>query len=177
MIAGNWWLIVLRGVCAILFGLAAWIWPGVTLGALVMLWGAYAFADGVLAFASAFSGSTGTPWWALVLIGIVSIGAAVAAFVYPGLTAVGLLYVMAFWAIASGAFAIAAAIELRRVIEGEFWLGLGGVVSILFGMFLIARPGVGALAVVWAIGTYAVLFGVILVALGLRVKGMSVRTA
>ena len=173
MIARNWWSLVLRGVCAIVFGVVAWIWPGVTLGALVLLWGCYAFVDGVLAFVGAFSGKTETPWWALMLIGIVSMGAAVVAFVYPGLTAVGLLYVIAFWAIATGVLAIVAAIQLRRAIEGEFWLGLAGALSILYGAFLMARPGIGALAVVWMIGTYAVVFGVVLVALGLRVKSVA----
>lgn len=173
MIARNWWSLVLRGVCAIVFGVVAWIWPGVTLGALVLLWGCYAFIDGVLAFVGAFSGKTETPWWALMLIGIVSMGAAVVAFVYPGLTAVGLLYVIAFWAIATGVLAIIAAIQLRRAIEGEFWLGLAGALSILYGAFLMARPGIGALAVVWMIGTYAVVFGVVLVALGLRVKSVA----
>jgi uncharacterized membrane protein HdeD (DUF308 family) len=170
MMARNWWAIVLRGVVAILFGLMAWLWPGVTLGALVLLWGCYAFADGVLAFAGAFSDANRTPWWALVLIGIVGVGAALFAFVYPGLTAVGLLYLIAFWAMVTGLFAIVAAIELRQEIEGEFWLGLAGALSVLFGAFLIARPGVGALAVVWMIGTYAVVSGVMLVALGLRVR-------
>src|SRR5262245_53082758 len=154
VLARNWWAIELRGVCAILFGLMAWLWPGVTLGALVFLWGVYALADGGLAFAAAFSGSTGTPWWALALIGIVSFGAAGAAFFYPGLTALGLLYVIAFWAIVTGGLAIVAAIELRRLINGELWLALAGIVSIVFGVILIARPGVGALAVTWMIGAY-----------------------
>jgi uncharacterized membrane protein HdeD (DUF308 family) len=170
MLARNWWAVVLRGVVAILFGMMAWIWPGVTLGALVFLWGCYAFADGVLALISAFSGASRTPWWALGLIGIVSIGAAMVAFVYPGLTAVGLLYVIALWAIVTGVLAVAAAFDLRREIEGEFWLGLAGIVSMMFGAFLIARPGIGGLAVVWMIGSYAVVFGVMLVALGLRAR-------
>jgi len=173
LIARRWWSIVLRGVCAILFGLMAWFWPGATLGALVFLWGCYAFADGVLALAGAFSGVSETPWWALVLGGLVSLGAAAAAFFYPGLTAVTLLYLIAFWAIGTGALEIVAAIQLRRVIDGEFWLGLAGAVSILFGAILIVRPGAGALAVAWMIGTYAVGFGVLLVVLGLRVKGLS----
>jgi uncharacterized membrane protein HdeD (DUF308 family) len=177
MIAQNWWSIMLRGVCAILFGVLAWIWPGVTLGALVLLWGCYAFADGVLAFAGAFSGAAQRPWWVLAIVGIVSIGAAVAAFLYPGLTAVGLLYVIALWAIATGVLQIVAAIELRRAIDGEFWLMLAGAVSILFGVLLIARPAMGAIAVAWMIGTYAVAFGVLLVTLGLRLRGLSSQRA
>ncbi len=177
LMARSWWTTVLRGVFAILFGLMAWFWPGVTLGALVLLWGCYAFADGVLAFAAVFSGTTGRPWWALVLSGVVGIGAALFAFILPGLTAVGLLYVIAFWAILEGALAIVAAFELRREIENEFWLGLAGIVSILFGVILISRPGIGALAVVWMIGTYAIVFGVMLIGLGLRVRSLSRRFA
>jgi uncharacterized membrane protein HdeD (DUF308 family) len=168
----NWWSIVLRGVCAILFGLLAWFWPGVTLTALVLLWGGYALADGVLAFAGAFSGQTATPWWALVFTGIVSLAAAAFAFLFPGLTAVGLLYLIGFWAIFTGALEIVAAIQLRREIEGEFWLGFAGFASVLFGVLLIARPGIGALAVMWMIGTYAIAFGVLLVAHGLHVKSL-----
>ena len=169
-IAKNWWLIVLRGVCAILFGVLAFASPGVTLAALILLWGGYAFADGVLAFAAALSGSTDTPWWVLILEGFVSVGAAAVAFFNPGITAIVLLYIIAAWAIVRGIVQIAAAIQLRKEIEGEFWLGLAGVVSVLFGFALFARPGAGALAVVWVIGTYAIAFGVLLVALGFRVK-------
>lgn len=173
MMARNWWTTVLRGVCAILFGLLAWLWPGVTLSALVLLWGAYAFADGVLAFASAFSDTNERPWWALVLTGLVSIGAALFAFFAPGLTAVGLLLVIAAWAMASGALAIVSAIQLRQDIEGEVWLGLAGVVSVLFGVLLIARPAVGVLAVIWMIGAYAIVSGVLLITLGLEVRRMA----
>ena len=97
------------------------------------------------------------------------------AFFYPGLTAIGLLYLIAIWAIATGIFELAAAIRLRKEIEGEFWLGLAGLASIVFGLMLVVQPGVGALAVVWIIGSYAILFGVLLVALGLRLKGVKDR--
>jgi len=169
----NWWSIVLRGVCAILFGLMAWVWPGITLSVLVLLWAGYTFADGILAIAGAFSGGSTTPWWALLVIGLVSLLAAAFAVLFPGLTAVGLLYLIGFWAIVTGALEIVTAIQLRREIEGEFWLGLAGFASILFGAFLIARPGLGALAVMWMIGTYAVAFGVLLVAHGLHVRSFT----
>jgi uncharacterized membrane protein HdeD (DUF308 family) len=168
---------VLRGVCAIAFGLLAWLWPGVTLNVLVLLWAGYALADGILAFAGAFSGSSPTPWWALLITGIVSLGAAAFAVLFPGLTAIGLLYVIGFWAIVTGVLEIVAAVQLRREIEGEFWLGLAGFASILFGVLLIARPGVGALAVMWLIGTYAIAFGVLLVAHGLHVKSLTPQRA
>ena len=169
-IGRNWWLLVLRGICAILFGVLAFTWPGMTLGVLVLLFGGYALADGILAFVAAFSNSTGTPWWILVLEGLVGIAVASVTFLYPGITAVVLLVLIAMWAIVTGVFELAAAVQLRKEIEGEVWLGLAGLASVLFGLVLLARPGIGALAVVWMIGAYSVLFGVLLVALGFRVK-------
>src|SRR5262245_56786779 len=162
LIARNWWLLVVRGVCAIVFGVFAWTWPGVTLGVLVTLWGIYALADGVLAFASALSGSPGRRWGALIIEGVVSTAAGVAAFFYPGLTAIVLLWVIAAWAFVTGVLEIVAAIELRREISGELWLGLAGVASLIFGVLLVARPAVGAVAVVWIIATYAIAFGAML---------------
>jgi uncharacterized membrane protein HdeD (DUF308 family) len=175
LMAKNWWAVVLRGICAILFGALAWVWPGVTLGALVILWGAYAFTDGILAIASAFSGASGKPWWVLALEGVIGLGVAAMAFFYPGLTAIGLLYLIAIWAIATGIIELALAIRLRKEIEGEFWLALAGLASVAFGVMLIVQPGVGALAVIWIIGSYAILFGVLLVALGLRLKSVKDR--
>jgi uncharacterized membrane protein HdeD (DUF308 family) len=176
LLARNWWLVVLRGVCAILFGVIAWTWPGLTLGVLVIVWAVYALADGVLALVAAFSGTSGAPTWSLILWALVSIGAGVVAIVYPGMTAVVLVFVIAFWAVITGVMEIVAAIRLRKEIEGEFWLVLAGLASVLLGLALFARPGVGALAVVWLIGAYAVLFGVLLVLLGFRVKNLQ-RTA
>jgi uncharacterized membrane protein HdeD (DUF308 family) len=171
VLAKNWWAVALRGACAVIFGLLAFAWPGVTLGALVLLWGAYAFADGIFAIVSAFSGSSGEPWWVLALEGVVGLGAAAAAFFYPGLTTLVLLYIIAAWAIVTGVLEIVVAIRLRKEIEGEFWLALAGLASLGFGFLLIARPLGGALAVVWLIGAYAIAFGVMLIALGFRLKG------
>ena len=117
----------------------------------MLLWGAYAFADGVLALGAAVSGTSGKPWWMLTLEGLVGLAAAAAAFFYPGLTAMVLLYVIAAWAILTGLLQLAAAIRLRKEIEGEFWLGLAGVASVAFGVLLIARPGAGALSVIFII--------------------------
>jgi uncharacterized membrane protein HdeD (DUF308 family) len=172
LLAKNWWMVVVRGVLAIVFGVLAWVWPLATLGALVLLWGAYAFADGVMALAAAMTGAGGRPWWVLALQGLVSLGAAAAAFLAPGVTALVLLYMIAAWALVSGVFGIIAAIQLRKEIEGELWLGLAGLASVLFGVLLFARPGAGALAVTWLIGFYAVSFGILLVALGFRVKSL-----
>jgi uncharacterized membrane protein HdeD (DUF308 family) len=168
----NWWVIVLRGVCAIVFGLIAFASPGVTLSALILLWGAYAFADGVLALVAGFSGAAEGRWWTWIAWALVSLLAAASALLYPGITAMALLYLIAAWALITGTLQLAAAIRLRKEIEGEFWLALAGVGSLLFGVLLIARPGAGAVAVMWLIGVYAVAFGIFLVALGLRVKGL-----
>jgi len=176
-ITRNWWMLVLRGVCAILFGLLAFTRPGLTLGALILLWGVYAFADGILAFIAAFSGAGTAPWWVLILEGLVGIAAAGAAFLIPGITALVLLYIIGAWAIVRGLFEIAAAIQLRKEIDNEVWLGLAGVASVFFGIILFARPGVGALAVIWVIGIYALAFGVLLVALGFRVRTPATRPA
>lgn len=176
-LARNWWALALRGLCAILFGILAFIWPGITLGALVLLFGAYALLDGILSIVAAIfkREGSGTPGWALVLVGILGIVAGILAFVWPGITALILLYLIAFWAIVSGIFEIIAAIKLRKEIEGEWWLVLSGILAVVFGLLLIARPGAGAIAVVWLIGGYALLFGIFLVALAFKLKGIRER--
>lgn len=168
----NWWAIALRGLCAILFGVIALVWPGITLGAYVLLFGVFAIADGILALAAAFSGGSGRPWWALVLKAIVSFAAAAVAFLLPGITALALLFVIAFWAIVVGLMEVVVAIRLRKEIQGEMFLVLGGILLVLFGVLLIARPGDGALALTWMIGGYAIGFGLLLVALSFRLKGL-----
>jgi uncharacterized membrane protein HdeD (DUF308 family) len=167
----TWWLTVLRGVAAILFGVLAFVWPGVTLLALVVLWGAYAFADGVLALISAFNVRTrNKPLWALLLTGLLGIGAGIVTWLMPGLTALALLTLLAFWAVATGILQIVTAIRLRKELEREWLLALSGALSVLFGIIVLMRPGTGALALVWVIGAWAVAFGIMLVALGLRLR-------
>jgi uncharacterized membrane protein HdeD (DUF308 family) len=167
----NWWVFVIRGFLAILFGILAFLLPGPTLLGLVLLFGIYSIADGIFNIAGAFRAESGqSRWWVLLLEGLVSIAAGVIAFVLPGLTALALLYLIAAWAIVTGALEIAAAIRLRRQIRGEWLLALAGVLSIVFGALLMWRPGVGALALVWWIGAYAIAFGALLIALGLRVR-------
>jgi len=168
-LARHWWVIALRGVAAVLFGVLAFVWPGITLAVLVLLFGAYALVDGVLGIVVAVRGGTDHRL-AMGLEGVVGVLAGLAAFVYPGLTALVLLYIIAFWAILTGVLEVVAAVRLRRVITNEWGLIIGGVLSVLFGIVLIASPGAGALAVVFLIGAYAVLFGVALLILswGLR---------
>jgi uncharacterized membrane protein HdeD (DUF308 family) len=171
-LAKNWWAIALRGVVAILFGVMAIAWPGLTLGAFVLLFGVFAVVDGIFALAAAFAGGSGRPWWALVLKSIVSFAAGAVTFLLPGITALALLFVIAFWAIVVGLMEIMIAIRLRKEIKGEMFLALSGALSIVFGLLLIARPGAGALALTWMIGGYAIGFGLILLALSFRLKGL-----
>jgi uncharacterized membrane protein HdeD (DUF308 family) len=169
----NWWVIVLRGVCAILFGLAAFMWPGITLAALILLYGAYALVDGVLEVVWAFMKRRTGPFpWGLLLSGLASIVVGVMTFMWPALTALVLLYFIAAWAIIHGVFEIIAAFHLRKELENEWLLALSGILAVLFGILLIAAPGAGALALLWWIGAFAVLIGIVMVILGFKLKGV-----
>lgn len=177
-LAKYWWVFLLRGIFGILFGILAFAMPGITLATLVIVWGAYAFADGIISLWSAATGSThGDDRWLVGLQGVVGLAAGIITLIMPGATAIGLLIAIAAWSLVVGVLQIAAAIKLRKEIEGEFWLGLSGLVSILFAMFIIARPGSGALAVIWILGTYAIIFGVFLIAFAFRIKGKGDITA
>ena len=168
----NWWAIVLRGVAGILFGIITFLAPGISLAALVLLFGAYAFADGVLAMVTAARRRGTDRWWLLLLQGIVGIGAGIVTLLWPGITAIALLFVIAAWALVGGALQVTAAIRLRKVITGEWLLALGGVLSIALGVLLVLVPGPGALALVIWIGAYAFVFGILLLVLGFRLRGL-----
>jgi uncharacterized membrane protein HdeD (DUF308 family) len=165
-------LLLLRGIVTIAFGVLAFIWPGLTLLTLIFLWGAYAIADGVFALGAAVSSKGGeiAPRWWLALIGLAGILAGLLAFVWPTITAQVLLVFIASWAILTGALQIWGAIQLRKEIEVEWMLVLSGLLSIALGVALLARPGVGALAVIWLIGSFAILVGCIYVSLALWLK-------
>lgn len=169
VLAKNWWLLLLRGIAAVAFGILAFGWPGITLLALVFLYGAYALLDGVLAIAAAIKNrGTSAPTGWLVFVGLLGIAAGIATFFWPGITAWVLLVLIAVWSILQGVFTIVGAFRLRREIEGEWFLIVAGALSVAFGVLVMLRPGAGALAVVWLIGTYAIVFGALLVALSLR---------
>jgi uncharacterized membrane protein HdeD (DUF308 family) len=173
MLARNWWALALRGLIAVLFGVVAIVWPGITIGALVFLFGAYVLVDGLFAIVGAIRQAGDSPrWWTLLIEGIVGVGAGIIAFLWPDLTALALLYIIAFWAILTGVLEIVTAIRLRREMEREWLLGLAGIASIIFGLILVVFPGSGALAVVWLIGVYAVVFGIALIALGVRLRSL-----
>jgi uncharacterized membrane protein HdeD (DUF308 family) len=169
-LARNWWLILLRGICAILFGVLTFVWPGVTLLTLVLLYGAYAFVDGVLAvWAALVVGKTDARWWLLV-IGLLGIAVGLVTVLMPGITALILLLFIAAWAIVIGVMQIIGAIRLRKEIDNEWMLIASGVLSVLFGVILVVQPGAGALGLLFVIGVYAVIYGVMLVSLALRLR-------
>jgi uncharacterized membrane protein HdeD (DUF308 family) len=173
-LARNWWAFVLRGVVAILFGLLAFARPGITLEALVLLFAFWALFDGILALISSVGAAEAhEPWWPLVLIGLLGIAAGVLALKWPGITALALLLVIAYWSIFRGILEIAAAVRMRNLIPGEWWMVFGGIASIAFGVLLVIYPGSGLLALVWLIGIYAVIFGIASLMLGFRLRGMA----
>jgi uncharacterized membrane protein HdeD (DUF308 family) len=171
-LARNWWLLALRGVLAIIFGVVAFIWPGATLAVLVLLFGAYALVDGIFSVIAGIVRATKRRerWWVMVLEGLLGIGAGVVTLIWPGMTALVLLYLIAAYFIVTGVLEIISAIRLRKEIQGEFWLVLAGIASIIFGVLMFLFPGTGALAVVWIIGAYGVAFGVLMLILAFRLR-------
>lgn len=166
----NWGMLALRGAVAILFGFLTFVWPGLTLAALVLLFGAYALLDGIFAWVVALRNLKAPRVWVLFLEGITGILAGILTFIWPGITGLALLYVIAFWSLVTGVFEILAAIRLREEIPNEWLLGLSGVLSVLFGLFLVVFPGAGALTVAWMIGAYAIAFGAMLLGLAFQVR-------
>ena len=172
-LARNWWLILLRGVCAVIFGVLTFVWPGVTLLTLVLLYGAYALIDGAIAIWAAIVGGEPAPRWWLLIVGLLGIAAGLVTLLMPGVTALVLLFFIAFWAILTGVMQIVGAIRLRKEIDNEWMLAASGVLSVLFGVILIVQPGAGALGLIFVIGAYAVIYGAILIGLALRLRNHS----
>lgn len=171
-----WWMTLLRGVIWIAFGIMLFTQPGVSLATLMLLFGAFVLADGIGTVITAFGGrGEHENWWVLLLAGLAGIGIGLLTFYNPAITALTLQLLIAMWAVSTGLLQIVAAIRLRKEIQGEFWLVAAGLLSVAFGVLLVARPVAGALAVLWFIGGYAVVFGVALIALALRVRGFAKR--
>jgi uncharacterized membrane protein HdeD (DUF308 family) len=167
----KWWALLLRGIFAILFGLLAFAMPGITIASLVLLYGIYVFADGIFAI---WAGATARAW-GLVLSGVVSVLAGIYMFVSPAGAARILIYVIAFWAILRGILEIYSATLVRKVIDNEWMLVLGGILSILFGVALFLSPAAGALGMVWLIGAFAIIYGVVMIILAFRLKSLPER--
>jgi uncharacterized membrane protein HdeD (DUF308 family) len=173
-LARNWWVFVFRGVVAILFGVLAFMRPSITLEVLVLLFAFWALFDGVLALiGSVGAAEAHEPWWPLVLMGLLGIAAGVVTLKWPGITALALLLVIAYWSIFRGILEIIASVRLRDLIQSEGWLIIGGLASIAFGVLLVIYPGSGLLAVIWLVGIYAVIFGISQLMLGFRLKGLA----
>jgi uncharacterized membrane protein HdeD (DUF308 family) len=170
-LAKSWWVLLLRGIAAIVFGVLAFAWPGLTLVTLVLLYGAFALVDGALSLIAAFTGGAKPiPTWWLVVVGLLGIAAGVVTFLWPGITAVLLVMFIGAWALVHGIFEIIGAIQLRKEIDNEWMLILGGLLSVLFGIVVLIAPGAGAIGLVWAIATYSILFGITFVVLAFRLR-------
>ncbi|GAB3207095.1 HdeD family acid-resistance protein [Marinactinospora thermotolerans] len=171
ILSGRWWAFVARGVAAVVFGLLTLFWPQITVLVLVMLAGVYVLVDGVLLLFHAFSPAADPrPRWVVVLQGVAGLLFGIAIVVWPGISAVVLVTLIALWALFSGVLQIAAAIRLRREMGREWLLAVAGVLSVVTGLLLLLWPGAGALALAWLIGLYALAFGVLLIVLGIRLR-------
>jgi uncharacterized membrane protein HdeD (DUF308 family) len=174
LLVTSWWSLVLRGIIAIIAGLVTFVLPGITFAVLVILFGAYALLDGILNIVGAWrAAERHERWVALLLEGFVGIGAAAVTALWPAITALALVIIIAAWALVTGALELAAAVRLRKYITGEWLLALSGIASIIFGLLLAVFPYAGALAIALWIGVYLVIFGVLLVSLGLRLRGLA----
>lgn len=174
LIAREWWVFLVRGIAAIAFGVMAFVWPVVTLGVMVIMFGAYVLVDGASLLIALIRGDAlaRRHAWAVGAIGVLGILAGIATFAVPGLTALSLLYLVAFWAVSMGIFQMVGAIALRKEIDGEFWMGLGGLLSVGFGIVLIAFPGEGLISLVWLVGAWAIVFGGSSIGLAFRLRSL-----
>jgi uncharacterized membrane protein HdeD (DUF308 family) len=166
-----WGALAIRGLVALIFGILCFVWPGMTIRVLIFIFGFFALADGIFSLLGFFRAvKEGGGWGSLLFEAIVGIAVGLIVIFYPGLSAIALVYWIAAWAIVTGTFEIIVAIRIRKEVKGEWVMVVSGIVSILFGLILFSRPGVGALAVVWIIGVYAIVFGVLMLALAVRAK-------
>jgi uncharacterized membrane protein HdeD (DUF308 family) len=166
-----WWMTLLRGLFWILFGIVVLATPGISLLSLTLALGIIMFVDGVINVINAFSGRREhDDWWVLLLVGLAGIGVGILTFYNPAVTALAVVFYVAIWAIATGLLEIVAAVRLRKQIQGEVWLALAGIASVVFGVLLVARPAAGALTLLWLIAVYAIAFGVLLLLLAFKVR-------
>lgn len=170
VLARNWWALALRGLLAMLFGVLTFFWPRISLVSLVLLFGSFMLVDGLLAVITAFRAAEGARWWALLLSGLVGIAMGALTLIWPGITALILLYLVAGWAIGRGIFEILGAIRLRKQITGEWLWVLSGITTVLFGVLLVIWPRVGALVVIWLVGAFAFISGGMLLGLAFRLR-------
>lgn len=174
LLSQTWWLMLLRGIVAIVFGLLTCFQPLISVSVLVMFFGAFVLVDGILAIASAVQGrKTHQDWWILLLWGLFGVIAGALTLAMPDITTLVLLMYIAAWAVVTGIVEIIAAIRLRGEALGRGWLILGGLLSALFGIVLFIHPGAGAVAIAWLIGTFAIILGIIFAALAFHMRKIS----
>jgi uncharacterized membrane protein HdeD (DUF308 family) len=170
VLSRNWWAVAIRGALAILFGIIAFAVPGATMLSLVLLFAAYMLVDGVMAIISAVRAARqGERWGLLTFEGVVDILTAIVAFVWPGLTVIVFVLLIAAWAIITGALMVAAAFRLNAD-HGRWWLALGGIASVIFGILLVVTPLLGAIVLTWWVGAYAIIFGAFLIAAAMKLR-------
>jgi uncharacterized membrane protein HdeD (DUF308 family) len=169
-----WWAFVLRGLLAVVFGIMAVSWPGLTLIVLVYIFGIYVLVEGALLIFSALGRRGVKNWWVVLIEGIAGVVFGILTMSWPGVTAILLLIFIAIWALGTGILEIFAALRLRKEMKGEWRLAVSGIASVIFGLILVFRPGAGALAMVWVIGIYAIVFGISLILLGFKVRKAAV---
>ncbi|MGI8830608.1 MAG: HdeD family acid-resistance protein [Candidatus Limnocylindria bacterium] len=168
-----WWTFIVRGILAILFGVLAFFAPGLGIAVLVGLFAAWVIIDGIGNIIAGVRGrGRDRNWWLEILEGVVGFAAGLIALIFPAYAAQVLVILIAAWAIVTGVLEIVAAIRVRELISGEVWMGLAGVASILFGVILLVFPAAGALSLVWLISSFAIVFGIFLILLGWRLRGI-----
>jgi uncharacterized membrane protein HdeD (DUF308 family) len=173
LIAQNWWAIALRGLVAMLFGIAIFIWPGVTLSVLAPLFGAYAVINGIFAMIEASRRDVSQErWLPLLFEGAISIVVGVMTFAWAGLTAMALLFLIAFWAIMTGVFEIITAMRLRHEIRGEWMMILIAILSMAFGLLLLAFPAPGMFSVILLIRAFIFAIGALMIALAFKLRSL-----
>ena len=166
-----WWTFILRGLLAIAFGVLVFLAPGMGIAVLVGLFAAWALIDGITSLVAGFQGrANDRNWWLGVLEGLAGVAAAIIALLFPAYAATVLVLLIAAWAVVTGVIEIVAAIRLREQIRGELWLALAGLASVLAGIGMFFFPAAGALTILWLIGSFAILFGILLSALGWRLR-------
>lgn len=173
----NWWALALRGLAAVIFGVLAFVMPIATWTALVFLFGAYALVNGIFAIIGGIRAPKEYKrWWALLILGIFSVIGGVLAFIMPDVTSLALLIMIASWAMATGIFEIVAAIQMRKQITGEWLMVLSGILSVVFGVLLLINPFAGMLAITWIVGVYALMFGILMLILGFKLRSLEQST-
>lgn len=167
----NWWMWLIRGIAAIIFGLLAWRWPGLTWVTIAILFGAYALVDGIFAIvATVRAAESQQRWWPFLIEGIVGILIAAITFYDIRITLLALYFTIAAWAFLTGIFEIVAAVQLRKHIANEIWLIIAGLASIAFGVLMLYFPMAGMLAIIWLIAAYAIVFGILMIGFALRLR-------